>query len=530
MRLVMPLRRTNLRRARAAASGGPSSSSLIQWPGDFTYLGSFRLPITIDADWLETKYSSGLAVVRRPADTTESVHLVSSSFQISPVNKGGMIYEYRIGTPTIPGGDPYDANNYPECTIVKRYGDVSSGKMLTTFEGNNVVFNGGVDARFGIGWDSANGRLYQTYGDTYRPADSTSPHFMYSTLDYDNETGAGFGPWQVSGQGYKSMLSGMLLAPADYATSHLGGNRVVLGWGGYGSITGTADVSMGVSLTAIPDPTGTAELGAVTGAVPLVGYWPYSQDPGAGKGRQNRSQNLILNDYPIDNWGADKYSWRDYPRGVVWIDTGTKRGILVISRESRGYVTYVNSGISGTTVGHAMSVYDPDDCTPVSGTPRYAVQPAQVVDFQFPTQNYANTNYAGGPTIAISSITSNSSKARNSNDGCLVTTATAHGFSGGQQIDVRGSNVSEHNGLWALPDAGPVDATSFYIRNAQAGGNWSGVSGSGSMTTRFLGGYADNEPSGMAFDETAKRLYLKCPAYAGIPTAFTYVHVYQLND
>lgn len=526
------LRGTNLSNltVRQSPSTPPVGGSLIVWPDDFTYLGAFKLPQSIDAAWLETLYSQGLVFIDRPADTTEPRHLVSTNFRISPSNLGGMFYEYRVATPTIPEGDPYDAGNYPTCTVMKKWDDVTSGKMLMEYNGDLVEFAGGVDARFGLGYDTVNAVFYFLYGDTYRPADETSPHFIVTTLNYDDETGSSEGPWMVAGQAYKGMLNGMLMAPESYAGTYLSGNRVCLGWGGYGSIVAVADCSMGANLTSIPDPLDTTPLDGVPGAVDVMGYWPYNANPGAGRGREDRYQDILPCDYPLDAWGLDKYTWRDFPRGMVWIDTGTKYGILQITREGTEYNQYVNSALISSSVRHTMSVIDPYACAP-QGVNRYDVEPETKSNYQFPTQDYSNTNYAQGTPLSIVSIVSNPAKAKNSNDGCLVTTSAPHGFTDSQQVDIRGADQSEYDAIWALPDSGGAPtATTFYIRNSQQSGLWGGVDGTGTMTVRTLGGYASNEPIGMAFDPVEKKLYIKNPAYAGNPSVWTFVHVYQLND
>lgn len=286
---------------------------------------------------------------------------------------------------------------------------------------------------------------------------------------------------------------------------------------------------MGFSLTAV-DPISASEGTAITGT-PLVGYWPVSGSPGAGVGRMLRAEAAYANQ--VDGWGNDYHNWNDRVQGAVWINTTNKRGVIVVGETGRGTTTYITSDMFSTFFGHWVATYDPMNFTPVSGTPRYEVQPTYNALVQYPVVDYSAATYTD-PVPSQKSITSittvdgaASSNAANSSVSC-----TSHGLSVGVDtyVEIRGSNNSSHNAIWI---ANASDANTFTLRNPQ-GNNWaSGTSGANAkLLYGGINGDAADQVVGIDFDESANILYVALRRNYGVNglQSKMLILAYQLNN
>lgn len=505
-------RRVKARRPGAPGGGGPTG---LLTPSDFTYLGAYRVPRSPGAG--ESFYGNGLALRREASDATNPVHLLSAGYNATPNH---VVYEWRDATPET---HSTTLSAYPEATVVKAYGDIYSGKKRIIYNGVDTPLTSQLDGDLGLYWDAVDSRLYWSYGFGYS-SDEPSWCLGYSTLNYAATTGTGFGPWRLTGQSWKALQGGLVGVPSAYATAHAGGKRLAVGMGGYYSLIATCDCSLGPSLTAFDPAALPAEEGSVA-STPLVGYWPHSGGPGAGKGRCNRPESAVSLGVG-ETWGLDKFSWNDRVRGGVWIDNGTKRGAVFFGHYGRGRTQYLSSQIPSSRHGHYWAIYDPNDFAPASGTPRYDIQPASIYDYQYPTIDYTQVQYAQGTSKNISSIASDSGQLQSSNAGCTVS-CTGHGLAEGNYLEIFGASVSEYNAIWEIPTGGIIGANSFYIRNTSNGSNWSGSSPTGTITLKRVDNSYDR-PLGAAFDATANRLYVAVAVAQGVNniSGHVMVHVY----
>lgn len=531
--MVLPgtaLRNRPTRRVRAGGAAAAAQSVL--QPGDLTYLGSYVLPDNPISGGFQAIYGSGLALRMESSDSTNPVHFIATLPRQTPSSLQGLVYEWRDATPTIPGSNPYSTSSYPTATVVKAYGDIWSGDSRyidTTF--GDSLFTNELDGNFGVFADPSDytqiyGYYAQCYNNTYN-----SWGLVRSTLNYTAGTGAGDGPWRfyLAGgggqQGSKSLCTGMAAIPTAYANSYLAGKRFALGDGGYMSVVDTGDCSLGFSLSAF-DPPGNGTGGTTLTNTPLAGYWPHSTTPGAGKGRQTRPESLLTNIYTNDSaWPNDKFSWDDRPRGSVWIDTPTRRGVLNVGSYGRNFTNYLNSTIVSAFYGHYLCCYDPNDFTPVSGTARYDIQANWVQNWQFPTVDYSLPLYAGYPVKSVSAIVTPTAGASfNSTTACRVN-CTGHGLSEGQGVAIYGGSSTEFNGMWA---AHVTDPDFFFIYRANVPApTWSGSGTTGTITAggMVIGGGLWR-PYGIARDPSTGRIYIGAPMGTGAGVKYA-VNVYQ---
>lgn len=499
-----------------------SDSSMLT-ASDFTYLGAYILPRD-PMPGCESIYGKGLAMRTENSDGVNPLHFLSAAY-------GGVtnhsVYEWRDTTPGMGGADPLNPANYTEATVVKTYGDIYSDKKRIIYQGNDVPLTNQLDGDFGLHWDETDSRLYWSYGFGYSN-DTNSWCLGYSTLNYAANTGTGFGPWRLSGQSWKALQAGLTPVPPTYASTYLSGKRLAIGFGGYYSIVGACDASLGPSLTAI-DAIVDAEESDLA-CTPLVGYWPVQGTPSETNGRCDRPEPRIMNPtaaYNIDaDWPPEKFSWNDRVRAGVWIDTGTKRGVIFFGTYGRGYNQYISSTLASTTFGHYWAIYDPDDFTPVSGTARYNIQPTEIYNYQYPVVDYSGYPYTEGATQNITSITSVNGQPQNSASSSIVVTVPSHGLTTGQGIDLRDSSQAIYNAIWQVT---VLDSDTFRIHNTSSPYTWDGSTATGGTIRGAAGGIFDS-PIGACYDANTGKLYLAVTVAKGFNglQSRVFMHVYQV--
>lgn len=501
-------------------------------PSDITYLGAYKIPRDPMTGY-ESVFGYGLALRRESSEPSTPVHLLSCGYKSTSVNHG--VFEWRDIPPESGGGDPTDPANYTTATVVKTYTDVYSGKKNIIYDGVLTELTNQLDGGFGIYWDATDSRLYWCYGfgySTSNPLDVDSWCIGYSTLNYGANTGTGFGPWRLSGQSWKALMGGLVGIPSTYAQTYLSGKRLGVGLGGYFSVHSIADSSMGPSLTAI-DPISASEQTALANTA-LVGYWPFAGSPSGTANRCNRPANMLLaaeSEYVLEpNWPANKMSWNDRVEAAVWIDNGTKRGVIFMGQWGKDYTQYVSSDMYSSRFGHFWAIYDPMEFTPVSGTARYNIQPTAIYEVTYPTVDYTQTMYAGGVSKSVSAITSVNGQQKNTNTGATVT-VTGHGYSEQQFVEIRGANQSEYNGIFQIAPSGIIDANNFYIRNASLTSTWSGTSATGTITSKYPISAGCDRALGAAYDPETGRIYMAVSETKGVNglNSHVFIHVYQVN-
>ncbi len=439
--LSQVLRQTNVRRAGARPIA--PVLSVVSF-ADLTLDGAFALPREDD-----NVYGNGLAYVNRPTDTTNPHHVIILGPSRYPL-------EYRIPT-TLGFGTGYDPSTYPLATLVKDYGASYAGVYGTPNKllhqdnaGVEYDFYNTTDGRMGLIYDADEDWLYVVYGDTYSTAGHTWM-MVRLKLNYAANTATCEGPWKfkdgTGGQGHKSTISGGSMVPAGFANAYLGGKRLMVGWGGYGSLVEQGgDIAYGPSGTAFDrlgaSPTEKVKLAST----PMFGKWP------ATDGRYElRAESLYANYNPP--FHTDKWCWLDLCTAgtFVYSDTGSKWGIVVSGKSVRGSVGYAFGGIPGTQGAHWACIVDPMDTAPVAGGNYYDVTPAeQIVNpwngvADYDSEFYADPGFTSGWTIAATV-----GQPHLNPQGASIT-KTAHGLVNGNQFEIRGATETEFNGFWGVP-------------------------------------------------------------------------------
>jgi hypothetical protein len=452
-----------------------TSASTVLQSSDFTYEGAFYLPTAL-GDASDTYFYGpgfGGGLTHRYRSGTLNLLLTATT-----VNK-----VYAVTVPTL------KTSAYNTASIVKEYGDVYSSKRVNNDPSNGL-------AQYGIHWDETDQRLYWSYGNLYTSV--AGPSIGCSTLDDATPSGTGIGTWAFSGLGFKAVQSGVLPIPSSFAAAYTFGRRLGVGFGGYYSITGSQDVSIGPSLTAIDPPNlGTNPNLSALNHTRLVGYDPFA-DPGTST-RCHRPSTTPALDQHLDSGSNTNWSWVDCPAAAVWIHLPTKQGLLYITAYGCGYASYINSAFGAETEQHYWTVYDEAQLALVAqgSLSRDAIQPASQWSVQYADYNYAVPPFALVPKT-VTSITASGSD--------LTVTCTAHGYAGGQRIHLTGANEADFNGGFQVTSV--TNANVFVCSN---NGIPSYSAGSATGTLRVASIWSDFHPAqaaGATFDSTTNRLYL----------------------
>lgn len=361
--------------------------------------------------------------------------------------------------------------------------------------------------------------------------------FGSSSLDYASGTGACLQyNLSLTNQGGKSWGHGFVLAPQAYADAYLGGSRFVLcGGAGNTSRTATGDVSYGASMTSVPDflsdPSGTTYAGT-----PLFGYWPDSTGPTGTNGRQNRPAATINNGpyspYNQGTWGLDKFGYLETCQGYVWVDSPNYSGVVAWGVLCPSMVVYLSGTVTPDYTTHWAGGFDPDDFTPASGTPRYAVQPDWCDEINLRTTDYTdfNSGHVAGTAKAITSVTSTAGALHSNHTGAIVT-CPGHGQSGTTRI-LGAAAETKYNSLWNLT---VIDANSFYIWNNSQNSAplyaWAGTTDTTpGMVCAKLAPVTENI-MGVCEDPDTHRVYILYRNVIGTPDAGgAVVEVWDLNN
>mgnify|MGYP003393256933 CR=1 FL=1 len=441
-----------LRSARPALAGG-AESEVFSWPDDFTYEGSFRIPVS-PISGVESRYGDGVTFVDRAADAGNEEHLIFLGFG---AGSNHQMYEVRVPTPGMGGADPKVLTNFPLATVVKEYGDVYDSKKKIMYNGVETQLTVSLDGSAGLHHDSVDDLVYVVYGfgySTQDPADVESWSILRTTLNYAAGTGTSEGPWRFfdstsGGQKWKALMGGLATAPTAFATTYLGGKRLLIGWGGYFSVITGDDCSLGGSVSAFDPDDIPAEEGWIPSA-DLFGFWPYVSEPDGTHGHGDRLNDRIATVYEVDGWGIDKDTWDDRWRaGVCPTGHPTKTGIILFGAEAEQVSNYISSQLASTYKRHRVAVWDLLRTKPVTSTPRYEIQADQIVEHQFPTIDYTQVQYAGGTPKTVTSITASGLQTGAAN--CLVN-CVGHGLTQGKYVEIRGGNRTEYVKIWQIPN------------------------------------------------------------------------------
>jgi hypothetical protein len=541
------------------AQGGSQEGLLpvLEWPTDFTRLGAYRVPGpdpgVSTADW---HYMYGLSVRYEPSDVTQPVHLVSSTFHggTGNANSGGWVFEFRDRTPENPA-DPTDLTEYtsapfPEKEYGNIFGTVDVDYKRLYYNGENITQFAnvaGTDPRVGLYWDSDDERLYWCYAETYSGDDGNEPnnwHFGYSELDYATGASTPHGPWRLDSGKFKTGFGGFVRLPEAFVTgANLGAETMAIGFGGYGSVVGAGDCSLGPALTAFVPPTGATTEQTALSSTPLIGYWPTVGTEGVGRDRATRPagyETLQSGINPYDSWPDDKWNWNDgnYSYGV-FIHGANKAGLVIFTSLTAGLSNYLNATFGYEQQIDVVQIVSEQDLADVANgvKEKHEIQ-ATTTPLTLDSMDYTQLPWGVTVLANISSITSEVGESMGERSDppvendyldpdfyhCTITTDAAHGLNTGDTVSIRGtSRDSEYRGVWQVNVTG---ATTFKIRNTSFHGyTWSGNGATGGAVRTSGGGSPENF-RGVAFDPATNKLYVM---YYHYPIEDLVMEVFEVN-
>lgn len=362
--------------------------------------------------------------------------------------------------------------------------------------GNRIALIGGRNQSINSQQDVTQGLALTSIGD-YTIADGVGQ--QWSDLA---TSGAGSTTLTSATGGFTAGMIGKRVLIYSGTNFAAGGTYVITGYTNGNTVTVNTSPTPGGAGSG-----GAGWLAAVVDSVPLVGYWPTTNAPGAGYGRMGRPDGGSLIQQTVDSWGLDKHTWTDHVEGADWIDTiinGTRyQGVLFVGRSSVDYVGYVQGDVVKGGHRPMWGCFDPADFAPSSANEPHEVQPDWLTWLTIPSVNDAL--YAPGADKAVTSITSDSGKSHGSADGCTVT-CTGHGLSAGNTIGIKGSGASEYNAAWRVESA--PNANTLLISNTSIPGNWSGTSSNNAGITLALLGGDGQRVMGCKFFSNTNMLYV----------------------
>jgi hypothetical protein len=238
-----------------------------------------------------------------------------------------------------------------------------------------INFSGQSDLRVNVdggseGWgqgsmwfDAKTELLYWTNNPSY-PADGfpSLPMLYYARLDFKNRQVVNRKGWQfpsgvIGGAQFGSFTGGVTVAPDSFANKYLDGRKLILGFGGGGSIITTR--SLGPSLGAVS----TGSNGAVgNDLLPVMYYQLNNQDASTHCVRDGNYLSLYNRHYvPSAPWDG---RWTDYDiiRSGVFIEYGGKKGYMTFAHQATGRINYDFGGVLFfPKTQNAWYFYDIDD-------------------------------------------------------------------------------------------------------------------------------------------------------------------------
>lgn len=474
---------------------------------DLTFVGGFKMPSAV-------AYNRGLTVRYVNGDLKLYTVLYAGS--------RGSVYEIDVP-------DTLD-KTYPfnQSTEYVNWGNIYQDKIVDTVDngrGGTVPYVGianDASEPSGLYWDETDQRMYWMKVVNYNNTGTNSDASLgYSILDDTTHTGTGVESWQLDdpatlgtgGWGGRYAFS-MAAIPPSFANTYLEGKRLALGFGGGNSIISQGYSSLGPAVFAIapPDPAVETHLANLTTPpTRLLSHFAYIEDAAerpSGDGMEGHSFRNYNN--------GDTLHWfiEDKSRYGVWVDTGSKQGILVWAHIGAGSAdTTVTSVLSDSmfTVADAGDLRDGDIIRVYT-----SYEPSNSYPFEQP-----RISSVSGNTITLESATTG-----NISIGSVV--QGGNWYAGGGPSATRFWTplyIYDQNDL-ALVAQGKLDANAV---TPDSNSNFA-LNGASYPIPGQLTGNAEAPafvPRGMAYDETTNYIYFAAREDGG---AGTDVWVYQVNS
>ena len=191
--------------------------------------------------------------------------------------------------------------------------------------------------------------------------------------------------------------------PQWFASAHTPGQRLGVGCGGYFSIIGTGNVSMGPALAAFAPP------GTSAGGLTHTNLVRYPFDASDCSARANRNPDYT-DDFDGCNpeGGVGRWTWADQIfQGAAWVDTPTKSGLVYIPNIGDGRVWYETSTLHAERASIWWYIYDPVDLARVAAgeiTPS-EIQPTSMWNANFPGLGTSLPGWSDGHGSMVTGVT-----------------------------------------------------------------------------------------------------------------------------
>jgi hypothetical protein len=237
----------NLRLTPTSPGGGGGGQKTVLTQGDFSYLGSFRMPESVGS--MDMRWGRGL--------THRYVNGQLRFFSIG-LNPSDI---YEVAAPASLASSPASS---AFATLVRHWGALDQGAVTSGLTG--------------VYWDETDKRLYWAGGDSYNATSNYSPSVGFTTLNDSNGTFTRRGPFAFAGRSTKMTNNGLTAIPQWFADAYCPGRRLAAGFGGYQSVATIGPASIGPAASAFnpADMTSAANDSTIATTV-LVGY-PFHQN------------------------------------------------------------------------------------------------------------------------------------------------------------------------------------------------------------------------------------------------------------
>lgn len=288
-------------------------------PGDFSYLGAFRLP-HVQGQKSRFAYGGHAITFCPTGDQAGSVDGFSGSLFMVGHKDHELVTEVSIPQPYISATKSMD--ELPVAKIIQPFADITVGRRDQLTAGSSEAF------QFG-GMHYQNDRLHWTLFKYYNVSGVDYLSHGVSSSDLSQPAMAGMwhlGPRNSGDSVWHSYKHAGYVAdiPKNVADKFFGGRSLM---SGLQISTGLQYSSQGPALYAYQAPTGSEAPGSSLDAVPMLWY---------------STGNPIDQHHPADLW-----------TGAAWVNIGGKHAVVIVGRKALGPVYY----------GDAR----PNDCYPDKG-------------------------------------------------------------------------------------------------------------------------------------------------------------------
>ncbi|MHC4179290.1 MAG: hypothetical protein ACYSWU_17390, partial [Planctomycetota bacterium] len=338
---------------------------------DFQYIGSFRVPDTVDGCG-SAFTDSGLAL-RNAEDGTKRLFVRTGL-------RKTITYEAKI--PKLAKLEGNDHSLLKVAPVTKTWGDIKlSG------EGDEVI-----RANAGFWWDETKNILYWSYYHGY--CTGRPPVLAASRLEEGKDI-VHYGPWSIpeSIPWFKSYWGGVTQLPESFAERYTGGRRLALGFGGYYSIC--APASRGPALAAISDPD---PRNSTLDVVELLTY-PWPKNVCAPRDGDYFIANCSWGGRPPEGPGRGFWTMDDAVRAGAFIDLPEKHGFLALAYLGTGRIGYDYGAIRSDGRVCYWCFYDPKDLAEVAGGRRkpWEIVPHSMARVDYPRGIEPGTRWGSTP-------------------------------------------------------------------------------------------------------------------------------------